>query len=232
MSFPYKSVSCEIDQLQWSPVYLIFSSVFVKHLQVADYALNSSLNGAHESNLFVFVFVRPPLSAVTMPLFEVPDWKVRSSVQPSVHSTKPSKKRKRTAYEAEPRLSEAAFEKLIKQLEGGSILPKGRKKVQSESIKLEKKAERASSKADERLGGPKEKKSNRNSKEKPSNLSEDNKTIPPKKKQKRNKTEQTHAIAEDEPKPQKLSKSNPPNKFGLTPLQSKMKATLDGARFR
>jgi len=168
-----------------------------------------------------------------MPLFEVPDWKAPSSVQPSVRSTKPSKKRKRTAYEEEPRLSEDAFEKLIKQLEGGSIPPKGKKKVQSEGIESEKKAERASSKADGRLEGHKEKKANQKSKEKPSNPPKDNTTVPPKKKRKGNKTEQTRVVAEDEPRPQKLlKKSTSSNKPSLTPLQNKMKATLDGARFR
>lgn len=169
-------------------------------------------------------------ASAPMPLFEVPDWKVPSSVQPSVHSTKPSKKRKRTAYEEEPRISEVT---LIKQLEGGSVPPKGKKKVQSESIRSKKRVESASSKANGRLGGEKEKKVNYISKEKPKNLSEDHTTIPPRKKQKGNKTEQTHAVAEAEPKPQKPAKKiQSPNQLGLTSLQGKMKATLDGARFR
>jgi len=166
-----------------------------------------------------------------MPLFNVPDWDIPSPVQPADRSTKPSKKRKWSAHEDDARVGEAAFnfEKLVKQLEeGSSTSPKEKKKAH----KSEKKAERASSKTDQRPEGKKEKK--KTSKEKPSKISEDSTTRPPKKKRKKdNKSEQTHTGAEDEPKPPKMSeKSKSSNESGLTTLQGKMKAALDGARFR
>ena len=168
-----------------------------------------------------------------MPLFEVPDWNAPLS---SVQSTKPSKKRKRSAVEEDVRLGEAAFnfEKLVKQLEGGSASPKEKKKARSQVPKSEKKTESASSKSGWRLEGKKERKENRKSKEKPSKISEDNTVVPPKKKRKKeNKSEQSPVVTEDKPKPQNLSKRNKSLKeTDLTPLQSKMKVTLDGARFR
>lgn len=172
-----------------------------------------------------------------MPLFEVPDWNVPSSVQPSAQSAKPSRKRKRSTYEEDMRLGKAAFnfEKLVKQLEeGGNTSPKEKKKARSESLKSEKKAESASSRADRRPEGKKERKEKEKPKEKPSKTSEDYTVMPPKKKrQKENKSGQTPVVAKDKPKPQNLSlKSEPFKEPDLTPLQSKMKATLDGARFR
>ena len=173
-----------------------------------------------------------------MPLFEVPDWNAPSSVQPSVQSAKPSRKRKRSASEEDMRLDKAAFnfEKLVKQLEGGSTSPKEKKKARNESLRSEKKAESASSKADRRPEAKKERKRKEKEKpkERPSNTPEDNTVMPLKKKrQKDNKSEQTPVVAEDKPKPQNLSKKSEPFKgHDLTPLQSKMKATLDGARFR
>ncbi len=174
-----------------------------------------------------------------MPLFEVPDWNAPSSVQSSVQSAKPSRKRKRPAYEEDMRLGKAAFnfEKLVKQLEeGGSTSPKEKKKARSEIRKSEKKAESASSKADRRPEGKKERKGKgkEKPKERPSSTTEDDTVMPLKKKrQKENKSEQTPVVAEDKPKPQNLSKKSKPFKeHDLTPLQSKMKATLDGARFR
>ena len=172
-----------------------------------------------------------------MPLFEVPDWNVPSSVQSSAQSAKPSRKRKRSTHEEDTRLGKAAFnfEKLVKQLEeGGSTSPKEKKKVRSEGLKSGKKAESASSKADRRPEGKKERKQKQKPKEKPSKTLEDNTVMPPKKKrQKEYQSEQTPGVAEDKPKPQNLSKKSKPFKEpDLTPLQSKMKATLDGARFR
>ena len=175
----------------------------------------------------------PPLHRRSpMPLFEVPDWNAPSSVQ----STKPIKKRKRSAYDEEVRLGEADFnfEKLVKQLEGGSTSSKEKKKAHVESNRSEKKTERISSNADRHPESKKEKKAKKKSTKKPSKLSEDNKTTPSRKKRKKeNKSEQTQAVTEDEPKPPTLSeKSKSSKQSGLTPLQSKMKATLDGARFR
>jgi ribosomal RNA-processing protein 8 len=170
-----------------------------------------------------------------MPLFEVPGWDVPSSVQHSVKSTKSSKKRKRYAYDEDGRLDEAAFnfEKLVKRLEGGST-PSEKKKTYDESIKLKKMAEVALLKTGRYAEGKKETKGNQKSKEEPSKTSEDNQMAPPKKKQKKKKkSEQTRVAAPDEPKLPRLSKkTKSPEGFGLTPLQSKMKATLDGARFR
>jgi ribosomal RNA-processing protein 8 len=189
----------------------------------------------------MFVFVPITLSTTTprapMPLFEVPDWNISSSIQSSVQSAKPNKKRKRSAYEEDVRLGEAAFnfEKLVKQLEeGGSASPKGKKKARSENLKSEKKTESASSKSDRRPEGKKERKEKQESKERHSKNPEDNTVVPPKKKRKKeNKSEQTPVSAEDKPKPQNLSKKSKSFKgTDLTPLQSKMKATLDGARFR
>jgi hypothetical protein len=170
-----------------------------------------------------------------MPLFEVPDWNVPSSVQPSVQSAKSSKKRKRSAYEEDARLGEAAFnfEKLVKQLEKeGSASPKEKKKAQSESLKPGKKAESASSKADRRPEGKKKTKPNQKSEGKASKASEDNAVMPLKKKRKKeNKSERTYT--DEELKPPKFPKKSKISKESdLTPLQGKMKATLDGARFR
>lgn len=174
-----------------------------------------------------------------MPLFEVPDWNVPSSVQSSAQSAKPSRKRKRSTHEEDMRLGKAAFnfDKLVKQLEeGGSTSPKEKKKVRSESLKSEKKVSSASSKADRRPEGKRERKGKGKGKPKEKSLEtpEDDTVMPPKKKrQKENKSEQTPVVAEDKPKPQNLSeKSKSFKEPDLTPLQSKMKATLDGARFR
>lgn len=164
-----------------------------------------------------------------MPLFEVLDWNVPSSVQ----STMPSKKRKRSAFDEEDvRLGEAAinFERLVKQLEErGSTSPKEKKKAQGASIKPETKVERPSSRADRRPEGKKEKKAEKYSKEKPSGISEANETTQPRKNRvKENKSEQLGVVAAS--KPSEKSKSS--KRSGLTPLQSKMRANLDGARFR
>lgn len=187
-----------------------------------------------------FVFVPIALSTTIprapMPLFEVPDWNVPSSVQSSVQSGKPSKKRKRSVNEEDVRLGEVAFnfEKLVKQLEeGGSTSPKGKKKARSEGLKSEKKTENTSN-ADRRPEGKKERKTKQKLKEKPPKPTENSTVLPLKKKRKKeNKFEQTPVVTEDTPKPPKLSKKSKSSKeANLTPLQSKMKATLEGARFR